>query len=215
MPSNLTLISSNQIELAELSLERAKAAPRARAGNRDWSLPVDPFILLVHAIRELTLTEVPLFSSIPSLRTLTELTLLDDTVQLRIDALLSSSEENHSLESASSGISFGQHALRLPQRPSPVGNTLQRLPIEGRHAEDNRPLTPNIALQKGATLLVGLEIDSGLTNILSGVSTAHLPSLSSGTSIEYQNFPRSIRLLGLGESFSYNGHIGSAPPFGD
>ena len=73
---------------------------------------------------------------------------------------------------------------------------------------DGRALVSGIAFRKGANLEIHYSDEGeGLTDILSGVSLTHLPSISSPIFMEYQSSPRVIRSLGPGGSFSYDGHF--------
>jgi hypothetical protein len=175
----------------------------------DRRKPIDPFDFSTHiALKELSLSHIPLFSSILNLRTLTTLSLCDPYFDLPIDTLLSFLEENRSLESVSLTIKFAEPSLRRSRRPSPLENTLQRLSVSGVGAVDIRALVSSIALRKGATLETHYNghQHAGLTAIFSEVSTAHLPSLTSPIFMEYQSSEtrRGVRLLGPDGSFSYD-----------
>ena len=178
----------------------------------EWSPLNDSFDFSTHMLRVLSLYNIPLFPSILGLKTLTELTLFDDNSNLHLDTLLDLLEENHSLESATLGINFAGASLRREQRKTPIGNQLRYLSICCDYAMDIRALISSIALRKGANLKIYYgdhynDEGDGLTDILSGVSLTHLPSLSSPTFMEYRSSPRIIRLLGPGGSFSYESNF--------
>jgi len=66
------------------------------------------------------LYNTPLFPSILSLKTLTELTLLDYNFDLRMDTLLDFLEESRSLESATLEISFPEQNTDWESTPTPI-----------------------------------------------------------------------------------------------
>lgn len=198
------------------SMSNLQSLALTGTGRADWGHLVDPFDFSIHnALRELSLSYVPLFPSMLSLRTLTKFSLFDRHFPLSLDTLLNFLEENHSLESASLTIKFADPSLVLSERQTPVGGRLQRLSITGYDVSDIRALISKIALQEGAALTLR-EIhrrDGGLLRILSGVSTTHLPNLSSPTFMEYQHSPAGIRLFGPNGSFLYDSYIDSEVPF--
>ena len=270
-PENWSLICSERPELAELSLERVKAAPltvfllftldrefadlllpyvqnivslscvgflsmeqltqtlpyfpkstpslrslslASGSGQADWSHPVDPFDFSTHtALSELSLSYVPLFPSILSLRTLTKLSLFDDDFQLPLDTLLNFFGENRSLESATLAIKFVEPPLSRSQRQTPIKNELKHLSIGSNDTTTIRALISSIALQKGGTLEIDSGNSAGLTHIFSGVSKNKLSILSSPTFMEYRHSQTSIRLLGPNGSFSYGSYTNSETPF--
>lgn len=182
------------------------------------SQPVDPFDFSAHtALRELSLCNIPLVPSILSLRTLTKFSLLNHNFRLHIDILLDLLEENRALESASLRIRFAKPSLCHSQRRAPIGNKLQHLSISSDNTGNIRALISGIALRGGGTLeIVHAGMNAELTSILSGVSLTHLPNLSfPPTIMEYGPFPRSIRLLGPGGSFSYKGLVNTECAFGE
>lgn len=224
---SFTCVGFNQIEnLVRTLPDFPKSMPNLRSLQLNESgllqegarLPADPFDFSAHtSLKELTLIQVPLLPSILSLRTLTEFNIFYRDFRLHVDTLFSFMEENHQLEVARLEIGFHQNDLYLSQRPTPGRNRLQRLEIMGRRAEDIRALIPGIALQKGGVLALKIyraDRYTGLAEILSGLSTAHHPSLSSSTLMVYQDKPRKIQLFGPGGSFSYNNDNPSESPFG-
>lgn len=181
-----------------------------KSGQTDWSQLDDPFDFAAHTLKALALHGIPLFPSILGLKTLTELALVDYDFRLHLDSLLDFLEGSHSLESVTLEICFSEPLLRCSRRGAPVENRLQQLVIFCAYVVDGRALLSSIALRRGASLEIHYyDEDEGLTDILSGVSFAHLPSISSPTFMEYQSSPRIVRLLGPGGSFSFDGHFSS------
>lgn len=181
---------------------------------------VDPFHFSAHTttLTELSLSYVPLFPSILSLKTLTKFTLDDPDFNLHIDTFLDFLEANHSLETADITIEFADAALRLSHRRKPIRTRLQHLSIAGFNGADIQTLLSGIALQKGATLSLKVYPcgeGAGLTRIFSGVSMAHFPNISSSTFMEYKHSPRKIQLRGPNGSFLFDGHIDSETSFQD
>ena len=267
-PENWTRISNCRTKLAELSLERAKAAPLEVSitfgfGNRSFdlllphahkvvslecdgltameelaqalpnfpkSMPklqslslsshtyndrgrvIDPFDFSTHTtLRKLSLYDFPLLPSFLGLRALTEFNLLATGRSLHVDTLLRFLEENQSLEHASLNVNFEDASLSRPRRQIPIKSTLQYLLVFCGDEGVAKLLISNIALRKGATLELTHARCGAFERILSGVSTTHLPGLSSPISMEYQLSPRRIQLLGTdGSSFMYAS--GEGPP---
>ena len=162
-------------------------------GHDDQSLIIDPFDFSTHTtLRKLSWKNLPLFPSILSLRTLTDLNLWGIGSGLHIDTLLRFLERNQSLARASFDINFEEDSLCRSRRQTPVKTRLQHLFIWCNQERNVKPLISNIRLRKGGTLELMDYGDVGLSRILSTVSTTHLP----GSSLEYQPFPRKIRLIG-------------------
>ena len=157
-------------------------------------------------MRVLSLHNITLFPSILGLRSLTELSLVYRCLDLHVDTLLEFLEENHSLERANLEIEFSEPSLRHSRRQDPIENRLQHLSISCCDATDGLVLISGIALRRGATLEIHCDGENpGLVKILSGVSITHHQNLSSPTFMEYQTFPRTIRLVGPDGSFSCGG----------
>ncbi|KAF9784679.1 hypothetical protein BJ322DRAFT_861510 [Thelephora terrestris] len=154
-------------------------------------------------LRELMWQNLPLCPSILGLRTLTEFNFRDHRLDLHVDTLLRFLEENRSLERASLDIAFEQGSLCRSRRQIPANTSLQYLLIRCYHERDAKSLISNIALREGAVLEIADTGRGGLRRILSGISTTHLPGLSSPISMEYQFYPRRIRLLEPDGSFLY------------
>ena len=181
-PENWTRISNCRRELAELSLERTKAAPlnvfiifgygeeffdmllphaykvvtldcshftaieeltqalpnfpksmpnlqslslTCHGGHDDQSLIIDPFDFSTHTtLRKLSWKNLPLFPSILSLRTLTDLNLWGIGSGLHIDTLLRFLERNQSLARASFDINFEEDSLCRSRRQIPIKSSL-------------------------------------------------------------------------------------------
>ena len=183
----------------------------------DWGQHIDPLdFSAAHTLKELSLHSVPLYPSILNFRTLTKFSLVDYHFDLHLDVLLGFLEQNQSLESATLCIGFGQPSLHNSQRQTPIENRLLHLSINCDETAAGRALISNIALQRGAALEIRCRRpEISLTAMLSGVSIAHLRNLSSPTFMEYQTFPRAIRLVGPDGSFSYSGIYSSEGTFRD
>ncbi|KAF9784678.1 hypothetical protein BJ322DRAFT_861509 [Thelephora terrestris] len=212
------------IELTKALPNFPKSMPNLRyltlTGNgmdaQDRSRASDPFDFSTHTLRELSLEYFPLLPSFLSLRTLTKFELRGPCTNLHVDTILGFLERNRSLEHAIFCVDF-EDSLRRSQRQTLAKTTLKSLLIYCYKGRDVKPLVSNLALRKGAALEI-LDFGSGgLTRLLSGISTNHLPGLSSPFSMEYQIFPRKIRLLCSDGSLSYtsswtsDGHT----PFGE
>jgi len=66
-------------------------------------------------------------------------------------------------------------------------------------------LISNIALREGAHLEISsLDQNTGLNDVLSDISAAHLSNLSSPAFLDYQSYPRTIRSRGPNGSFSFS-----------
>ena len=182
----------------------------ANDDHADWTQPIDPFDFSpVHALRNLSLRYVPLYPSFLSLRTLTEFTLVDNYFNLHLDVLLGFLEEGHSLERATLWIRFVEPSLRRSRRGAPVGNRLRHLSVSCFDTRDGRALISSIALRRGAALKIFYHGGNArLADLLSGVSKAHLPNLSSPTFMEYRSpSPNIIQLLGPDGAFSIEGYF--------
>ena len=185
-----------------------------KSGHTDWTQTIDPFDFSAHALRKLSLSDIPLYPSFLSLRSLTKLSLLDYGFNLHLDTLLNFLEENHSLESATLTIGFAEPSLCRSSRQTPVGNRLQHLLITYTDAMSARALISGIALRRGAALKIHChDRTARLANVLSVVSATQLLNLSSPTFMGYRSWPRSIRLHGPDGSFSYESTSKQGDPF--
>jgi len=193
------------------SMPNLRSLDLSQYGLADWTQTVDPFDFSAHTLTELSLSDIPLYPSFLSLRSLTELSLVYCRFDLHVDTLLEFLEENHSLERASLEIAFEEPSLRHSRRQDPIGNRLQLLSISCHNATDSRALLSAIALRRGAALEI--YCNAKLIKILSGVSVTHLQNLSSPTFMEYQTLPRTIRLVGPDGSFLFDGYSISENPF--
>ncbi|KAF9784676.1 hypothetical protein BJ322DRAFT_1109382 [Thelephora terrestris] len=197
-------------KLRSLSLERAEPIGQ--------NLPIDSFDFSTHfRLRELSLHNFLIVPSFLSLRTLTKLILWDRNIRIHVDVLLSFLEQNYSLESVSLTIKFEEPSLCHSHRKTPVGNGLYHLSITSDDTTSIRALISGIALQGGGALRISLNGndagETGLTGVISGVSTNHLPNLSSPIYMEYAPFPRRITLVGPNGSFWYGGSLPTEGPF--
>jgi hypothetical protein len=199
------------------SMPNLRSLVLTRSSQADWSRHTDPFDFPADStLRELSLSSVPLFPSILSLRILTKFSLFDQHVKLHVDTLLSFLEENQSLEDVALAIEFAEHSLRCSQRQTLVGNTLQRLSISDCSAWTTGALVSSIPLQKGATLEIRHDKISGpaLASVFSGVSATRLQYLSSPIVMEFRIPAEKVRLLGFDGSFSYEGCLIPVDSFG-
>jgi len=183
--------------LQSLTLDGARRTDQVEVNSGDL------FESLTPTLRYLNLSHFPLYPSFFRLRALTELTLHTHYFNLHLDTLLDFLEENRSLKSAILGIDFTESSLLSSRRGAAIANQLQRLSIPT--GETGKALISNIALRRGAHLVIDSNSYKGLYDLLSGVSTAHLLNLSSPTFMEYQShgYDRSIRLLGPSGSFLF------------
>ena len=182
---------------------------------------IDPFDFSVHALRSLSLRDIPLYPSFLSIRTLTEFTLFDYNFNLHLDVLLNFLEENHSLESANLKVEFVKPSLCHSHHQIPIGDRLRYLSISVicYGPMDDPALNFSLTLRRSAVLEIDYHNteDGGLDDLLSGVSTTHLklPDLSFPTSVEYRPSKRSVRLLGPDWSFTLRGSIHLRNVFGE
>ena len=181
-----------------------------------WDPTVDPFGSLARALKHLSLLNVPLYPSILGLSALTDLTLRYYSFDLQLDTLLSFLEQNRSLERVTLDVRFTGPSLRQSRRHAAVKNRLQHLSILCNNPMNAQALISNIALRRGAHLeITSLDQNTGLNDILTDISTAHLSNLPSHTFLEYQSYPRNIRLCGPGGGFSFSCYPSSAIPFAE
>ena len=184
--------------LRSLRLDREVSTPL-------WDPPADPFESFPRTLRHLRLGDIPLYPSILTLSTLTELTLHYYEIPIPLDTLLDFLEENRSLEKVVLKIEFEEFTDDISQRRAAITNQrVEHLSIACWHATIARTLISSIPLQRGAHLGItfgGENTGTGLRDILSGISTISLPNLSSPTFMEYRS--HDIRLNGPNGSFSY------------
>lgn len=168
-----------------------------------WDRSVDPFGSLTPSINRIHLAYVPLYPSILHLRSLTELTYVNPKLDLHLDILLDFLVENPSLERVILVVTFTSLSFLRSNRQTPIENRLRYLSISHNDSRDAQALISNIALTRGAHLVINIEErDKGLNDVLSGVPTTHLSNLRSPTFMEYRCFPREIQLNGPNGKFS-------------
>lgn len=193
--------------LRSLALHCAYASPR-------WDPSIDPFVSLTRTLKRLSLLNVPLYPSILNLRSLTDLTLRYHWFDAPVDTLLTFLEQNRSLERATLDIRFTGPPLRVSRRGAPIGNRLLHLSILCNNPMNAQALVSNITLRKGAHLeILSLDQNTGLNDVLSDISAAHLSNLSSPAFLEYRSYPRSIQSRGSNGSFSFSCLPSSGIPF--
>lgn len=195
--------------LRSLTLHRAYA-------NARWE-SADPFESIPPTLKCLSLFNIPLYPSLSNLRALTDITLRYHRFDLYLDTLLAFLENNRSLKNATLDIRFTEPAFRISRRRTVVINRLQHLSISCNNPVNAQALLSNIALQKGAHLKISsLDQATGLNDILSDIPTTHhLSNLPSPTFMEYESYPRDIRLLGPNGSFSFACLPSLATPFAE
>ena len=175
----------------------------ASAGR--WDPTVDPFVPLTRSVKRLSLLNVPLYPSLLNLKNLTDLTLRYHWFDVPVDTLLTFLEQNRSLETATLDIRFTEPPLRVSRRGAPVVNGLRHLSILCNNPMNAQALVSNIALKNGSRLEISsLDQNTGLNDVLSDTSAAHLSNLSSPAFLEYQSYPRKIRAHGQNGSFSFS-----------
>jgi len=188
------------------SMPNLRSLKLVKGAGSEWDRSVDPFGSQARSLECLTLMNIPLYPSFLNLGTLTTLFLRDHKLHLHLDTILDFLEKNRSLQSATLCVSFVDPSLCSSQRRSPIRNRLQHLTISCNHVIDVQALISNIALQRGAHLHIFYRnVDAGLKEILTGISTTHLLNLPSPTSIKYETYPRCIQLSGPKGGFSYTG----------
>ena len=183
-------------------------------GERGQS--TDPFGSFAPTLGALKLIAFPLYPSLLHFRALTELALFNGQFDLHLDILLNFLEENRSLESVILSIRFTKPSLTLrsSQRPAAIGNRVRYLLIDYWDVMDGKALISNMTLPRGVQLeIVCCDKNTGLNDLLPGISTTQLPGLSSPTSVDYEPRQRVIRLLGPNGSFSFGKSTGSQDPF--
>jgi len=181
---------------------------------RPWDRTLDPFQSFPHTLKHLSLFNIPLYPSLLSVGSLTDLTLRYHTFDGHLDFLLTFLEHNRSLERATLDIRFTESSLRHSRRHAVVKNRLQHLSIPCNNPMNAHALISNIALQRGAHLEISsLDQSTGLNDILSGIPADHLSNLSSPAFLEYRSYPRNIRLHGRNGSLSFSCSLSSGTPF--
>jgi len=179
-----------------------------------WDRMVDPFESFAHTLEYLSLFNVPLYPSLLNLRTLTDLTLRNHWFDLHLDALLTFLEQNRSLERATLDIRFTEASLRVSRRRTTIRSRLRHLSISCNNAMNAQALISNIALRRGSHLEISsLDQNTGLNDVLSEIPTTHFSNLPSPAFLEYQSYPRNIRLLGPNGSFIFSCFPSSEVPF--
>ena len=182
--------------------------------SAEWDPFIDPFKSLPPTLKCLSLFKIPLYPSLLNLKALTDLTLRNHWFDVHLDTLLDFLEQNRSLETATLDVRFTDHPLRYSRRRAPVKNRLRHLSVSCNNPMNAKALVSNIALQRGAYLeIISLDQNTGLNDILSDISTTHLSNLPSPTHMEYQSYPRGIRLLGPNGGFSFSCLPSSSTPF--
>ncbi|KAF9786413.1 hypothetical protein BJ322DRAFT_1059468, partial [Thelephora terrestris] len=179
-----------------------------------WNPTVDPFGSLGRTLKRLSLLNVPLYPSILSLGNLTDLNLRHYSFDDRMDTLLTFLEHNRSLEKATLDIRFTEASHRLSRRAAPTANSLRHLSILCNHPMNAQALVSSIALRRGAHLEISsLDRNTGLNDVLSDISLAHLSNLPSPAFLGYESYPRNIRLRGPNGSFSFSCFPSAGIPF--
>ena len=182
--------------------------------NSRWNPTIDPFESFPNTLRYLSLFNIPLYPTLLNLRNITDLTLRYHSFDLQLDTLLAFLEQNRSLERATLDIRFKEPSLRQSRRRAAVKNRLRHLSLSCNNPLNAQVLISNITLQRGAHLeIISLDQNTGLNDILSDVSTSHLSNLPSPSFLEYQSYPRNIRLHGRNGSFSFSCSPSSGIPF--
>ena len=178
----------------------------------------DLFDPLANTLKHLSLSHFPLSPSLLRLRSLTELDLSDNRLNVPLDTLLNFLQENRSLETATLSIGFAEPSLRSSRLGAAIETQLRHLHIRCSDAMDSRALISGIALQRGARLEISHQSSDAyatVSGILSGVPAKQLPNLSSPTFMECQSYCRSIRLLGPSGAFSFKCLHGPEDPFSE
>ena len=178
--------------------------------------PPDPFETSALTLRYLSLEAVPLFPSLLNLTTLTELHLIYPQANLHLDTILDFLEANRSLTILMLQVEFMGPSFRSSRRRTAIENQLRSLHIICYDAKDGQALLSNIALSKGADLILRCWGDGGvgarMVDILPGISATHLSNLSSPTFMMYCVHLRCIRLVGPdGEASFFSGSDSGIP----
>ena len=166
-----------------------------------WNRSTDPFESLASTLGCLKLHGIPLYPSLLRLRSLTEFSYSGHGFDLHLDTLLDLLEENHLLQRVILSVSFKEASLRSSRRRTVVENRLRYLSIHCSDIATGQAIISSMALRRGAHLDI-TNVDGGLDDILSGISTAHLLNLPSPTAVKYRPYPRSILLFGPNGRFS-------------
>ena len=187
-------------------------------GSRvDRNRSIDPFQSSTYTLRYLELLQVPLYSSLLNLTTLTELNISDSRWNLHLDTFLDFLEGNSALTSAKLYIEFIEPSLRNSRPRTPIRNRLQYLRISCCDAMDGQALISGVALSKGAELELhcfgDLHAPVGVGDILSGIPTTHLSNLQSPTFMQYCGCPMTVKLHGPNGAASFHTSSDSFIPF--
>jgi len=169
-----------------------------------WDPSFDALEPPAHTLEDLSLTDVHLSPFLLKLRTLTTLTLHHCQFDLPLDTLLDFLEGNCSLTSANLHINFIEPSLRSSKRQVMKENQLRYLSIGYGNPMDAQALISNIPLQRGAHLEILSNYNVWLTDIFSGIPTAHLLNLPSPTFMRYSSYQMDIRLDGPNGTFSFD-----------
>jgi hypothetical protein len=173
-------------------------------GHANLDQSIDPFRLSALPLTHLLLMEFPLYPTLLSLSTLTDLTLSYYHINLHLDTLLDFLERNRSLERAVMHIRFARSSLKSSRRQVAIGNRLRNLSIRCTDVLDNNALISSIALQTGAHLEIFLcDLNAGFNDVLPVVYAARPSNLQSPTFMEYHTHKRNIRLVGPNGSFAF------------
>ena len=183
-----------------------------------WGL-TDPFEASDLTLQHLSLEGVPLFPSLLTLTTLTELQLADPQSDIRLDTILDFLEGNRSLNDLTLRIRFMGPAFRSSRRRTPVKTQLRSLDIICYDAKDSQALLSGIALSKGAKLTLRYWVNGGvgvrMVDLLPDISITHLANLSSPTSMMYRPRLGYILLAGPNGEASFFSRLDSNIPFAE
>ena len=178
-----------------------------------WDPSIDLFESLTRTLSDLSLTNVPLTPSLLELRTLASLSLDYDQFNLPLDTLLNFLEENRdSLEFVGLAIKSTESSLRSSQRQIAVGNQFNYLLINSKNVMDVQTIISSISLRRGVHLEI-FTCGAGLNDILSNISTTHLPNLLSPTFLKYRSCGQDIWLNGPNGAFSFRTLFNLGRPF--
>ena len=223
------LVSNDRVELAWLSLERAKAAHLwVSLGIRaPEELPSFLNIFIPHTRRRKLWKFTPFCRSrsSPSHFRVSSSRCPTSDRWSRISPCMMSlsilpSSGDRSLQRADLLVRFLEPHLRISGHRAAFENQLQVLRISWYYMMDGKALLSSIALSEGAELEVSYYGDTdarmGAIDVLSGISITHPSNLSSPTSLEYHAaIMRRIRLLGQNGTVSLSSDFDSDIPFAE
>ena len=178
--------------------------------NRIYTPPIDdPFKPFPSTLRCLSLSNVPPYQSLLSIRTLTKFTFQDHAFGHPLETLLTFLEENNSLKHVE--LSIEPTDPLTSSHPDPIRSQLQYLSVESMEEEVIRALITCLPLQEGGDLkITHRNFDGELQNIISDIHTKHPANLSSSTCL-YLSYSRACILLsGPNGSIEYSTFPGSA-----